>query len=84
MSKIPKTRVDIYMDMGIYYKLLNKMNKSDYKTVSQAVNHMLLEYFNNSDEQKLTADRLNAVIQQYEKKINNLEHELRIKKREKA
>jgi hypothetical protein len=74
-----KLRVDCYVDAGIYYKLLAYQKATGAKTVSLALNAALTTYFSNREEADVGIERLNKVIQGFQNKIENLEHELRLK-----
>ena len=74
-----KLRVDCYIDAGVYYKLLDFQKKSGAKTTSLALNDALKTYFSNKEEADVGIERLNKVIQSFQNKIENLEHELRLK-----
>jgi alpha-glucuronidase len=75
-----KSQVVCYIDLGVFNKLLRYMQENAHKTGSQAINHILHEYFKGIDEQDQAVSRLNTVIQKLEdeknRQIKELEHQL--------
>jgi len=67
------------MTTSNFARLQEYIIRNRLKTPAQGVDRILYEHFLAEDNQKMVADRLNKVIQDYQNKVNNLESELRHK-----
>lgn len=72
-------KVQAFLDINDYVKLKVLMNQNNLKTDSLGINYVLRRYLKQIDEQDQAVNRLGKVIQDYERKIQNLEFELRQK-----
>jgi len=76
MKQAAKNQVVCYVDLAVYFKLIEAASKRGFKTLSIAVNECLKEYFSQEQSQELAIDRLNKTLQQRDNTIMQLQSEL--------
>jgi hypothetical protein len=75
-----KLRQDVYLTASNYLKLLQFQAEHKTKNISQAIDIIINRHFKQLLEQDASVERLNKVIQQYENKVLNLEHQITVLK----
>ena len=71
-----KARIDILLEPAIYYKLLEYQSKNKHENLSRATSEILKNFFMSLGEQSVAIDRLTKVIQGYEVKIRDMQHDI--------
>ena len=74
-------RIECYLDDATFIKLVNYQVKHQLANKSKAIRRLMNEFFQARDEQDIAVARLNGVIQKQQIKIQNLEYELREKRK---
>jgi len=72
-----KVRIECYLSLDLFSKIEAIRRSTGDKGYTKVMNKVILEYFQQEHNQDAAINRLTKVIQGYEEKIRNLEHELK-------